>query len=72
MRPLFKAALLLLAIYVLHLAAWTTSGLHGVRVPLLLPARDPCATWDPSRPDPPGCLRARQYREFQAYHASGA
>jgi hypothetical protein len=71
MRPLFKAALLLLAIYALHLVAWTTSGLHGVRVPLLLP-RDPCAQWDPSRPDPPNCLRARQYREVQAYHASGA
>lgn len=34
-----------------------------------------CDKWDPTAPasaDPPNCLRATQYREFQAYHASGA
>lgn len=35
---------------------------------------DPCADWDHTAPpaeDPPTCLRAKQYREFQAYHATG-
>ncbi|CAK9779459.1 unnamed protein product [Cutaneotrichosporon oleaginosum] len=58
MRAVYKILPLLGALYLVH---WRWR------------ARDACAGWDPgSDADAPGCLRAQQYREFQAFWASNS
>lgn len=84
-RPVVFISLLGLgSIYLLFLATWATEDLHGVPVSSKLSSgvravqevwANPCARWDwtaAAEEDPPNCRRARQYREFQAYYASGA
>jgi hypothetical protein len=60
-----KAALTLCATYALlfHL---------GHMSPTVIKARWACSRWNPGEPAPPDCLRARQFHELQAFHASGA
>ncbi|CAK9779458.1 hypothetical protein CC85DRAFT_294318 [Cutaneotrichosporon oleaginosum] len=64
----YKAALALCAVYGLlyTISRSPSKTAHSVGL------SDACAAWHPGAEDPPDCLRAKQFREFQEFHASGA
>ncbi|BEJ16770.1 hypothetical protein CspHIS471_0601710 [Cutaneotrichosporon sp. HIS471] len=58
---------------ILLLAIWLTSKGNPSSLLLLSPFTNSCKGWQPgdASKDPPNCLRAHQFREFQAFHESG-